>query len=608
MVGTTPIRGKCKVKRMFLIFLLFMMASPFFAQSAEKLPSLVNTDNYDEVGPVLSPDGNTLYFSRLGYPQMVRTLIQDGVDVSVTLSRDEWKEEVGNIYSQLAGHEVNYPLRSVYNQDIWIAKMRSNGEVNSVELPSYPLNSALPNTVLSFWDDENKLILLNQFFSDGSMNEGLSLMPADNRKNLPKPLHIYNFYTLGSDVQASISPAGDVIILALQREDSHGNMDLYISFRSGNDIWSEPVNLGTELNTPHREGTPFLSKNNRILFFASDRPGGQGGMDIYMSERIGSEWDQWTTPKRLNTPVNSASHDSQPCFSPDNKFLYFTSMRDGSSDIYRYPIKLETNVPESKSVSNRLTVNVTIEDKETRRKLPANLKYQYISQPDETYLVEAKGGNCSFIVAQRDKIKFFIEKEGYKDANFIFNAAPLMNRGLEEASLKLPLEKAAVQQVYAEGFEDIVEEEPKTTGNQMLHVPEYKKKMMKEGEKMVESYILDNILFKRQTPVILSSSYPSLDKLVETMQSKPSVNIIIEGHTDNGLENNVEVGNPADRKQKLLALSKKRASAVKDYLVKKNIEPSRIRTVGLGDKHPLNDNSNAMERRLNRRVEILIVE
>jgi outer membrane protein OmpA-like peptidoglycan-associated protein len=602
--------GNLNFQRMITALILILLASPFYGQSAERLPSLINTKNYDEVAPVLSPDGNTLYFSRLGYPKMVRTLIHNGLDLSVTLSKEEWKEKLGDIYSQIAGHKVSYPLRSVYNQDIWIASM-SEGELTSVELPKYPLNNALPNTVLSYWDQENELILLNQFFPDGSMNEGLSRIPADDKKTMPKPLHIYNFYTLSSDVQASMSPSGDVLILALEREDSEGNMDLYISFRAGKDIWSDPINLSTTLNTGFRESTPFLARNTRMLFFASDRPGGNGGMDIYVSKRIGNDWDQWTAPERLQSPINSASDDSQPCFSPDNRYLYFTSMREGSSDIYRFPLSLSsTTSNDIYTDESRLNVHISIEEENSEKALSANVKYHYLSNPDESYLIEAETGHCSFVVNKKEKIKFYIDKEGYKDANFVFNPTPLMNRGLDEVDLKFPLEKIQAQQVFAVGYENIEEKEKEKASPRMFWVPDYKKKMLKPDEEMVESFILDNILFQKETAIIKSSSYKSLNQLVSKLNDNPETDIIIEGHTDNGLEK--ERGekdiNPLERKKKLQKLSEQRANAVKDYLVRHKIDPSRIRTIGYRDKFPLNDNSNRLERSLNRRVEIVIVE
>jgi outer membrane protein OmpA-like peptidoglycan-associated protein len=127
---------------------------------------------------------------------------------------------------------------------------------------------------------------------------------------------------------------------------------------------------------------------------------------------------------------------------------------------------------------------------------------------------------------------------------------------------------------------------------------------------MVESFILDNILFQKETAIIKSSSYKSLNQLVSKLNDNPETDIIIEGHTDNGLEK--ERGekdiNPLERKKKLQKLSEQRANAVKDYLVRHKIDPSRIRTIGYRDKFPLNDNSNRLERSLNRRVEIVIVE
>lgn len=592
------------IKHCIILFLSVLPSIQVYSQAAEKLSTMINTERYDEVAPVLSPDGQTLYFSRLGYPKMVKTLIHDGIDLSATLSEEAYKKKIGEIYSQLAGHTVSYPLHSVYNQDIWVAQLKE-GQVTSVELPSYPLNSALPSTVLSYWKNKDELILLNQFFPDGSMNEGLSRIKVNERNKLPKPLHVYNFYTRSSDVQASISQAGDILILALNREDSHGDMDLYVSYRTGQDIWSEPQNMGGVLNSPHRESTPYLSSDTKWLFFASDRTGGMGGMDIYVSERKG-DWQSWTVPKLLEVPVNSISDDSQPHFSPDQKYLYFTSTREGSSDIFRYPIKIQKE-EKSNSTSNTLVVEVVVIEKNSGQPIDADINYRFSTNIDETYHTKTKNGSSKFVLTPEEEITFHIEKEGYEKARFLFDPSSYIYKEQREATVELPLEKIETKRVFAKEHPE-KENFNNTSLSDQYRIPDYKMQMLSKDEKMLESYILDDILFQPQTAMIKASSYPSLNRLVTTLKNKPGSRIIIEGHTDNGLIDNIETADPELRKKELLILSEKRANAVKGYLIEHEIDPSRIKTVGHGDKYPLNDNSNKMERSLNRRVEIVVIE
>lgn len=110
--------------------------------------------------------------------------------------------------------------------------------------------------------------------------------------------------------------------------------DFYIS-EFENEKWSlaQPI---VEINTPYNEGAQSLSANGKYLFFtACNRPGGYGSCDIYYSQRVGG---RWTTPRNAGSPLNSAAWETQPSFSSDNKYLYFSSNRKGGKgkkDIWR---------------------------------------------------------------------------------------------------------------------------------------------------------------------------------------------------------------------------------------------------------------------------------
>ncbi|MBC7486188.1 MAG: OmpA family protein [Cytophagaceae bacterium] len=112
-----------------------------------------------------------------------------------------------------------------------------------------------------------------------------------------------------------------------------------------------------------------------------------------------------------------------------------------------------------------------------------------------------------------------------------------------------------------------------------------------------ESIVLKNVLFVQSKTDLLPSSYPELEKLVETLNLHPAVAIEIAGHTDNQGERN-----------KNIELSENRAKKTKEYLVEKGIEEKRISAVGYGPDNPLNTNRTETERKLNRRVEFKIMK
>ena len=577
-----------------IITLLICCLTPIciWSQIAERLPYPINTDEFDEVSPVLSADDSQLFFSRLGYPEFDRTLISGNENLFETLTPEQWRKRLKIIYSQLAGQNINFPVRSVYNQDIWIAQLL-NHKVTKISHPAFPLNSALPNGVLAYWDDQNELILLNQFFENGSMNDGLSRFDLSQSKTLPNPLYIYDFYTFSSDVQASISPEGDILILAIQREDALGNQDLYISYRSGKDIWSAPENLGSSLNTPFRESTPYLSKDKRRLFFASDRPGGMGGMDIYVSQRIGPGWSEWTKPKRLGPPINSSSNDSNPCFSGDGAFLYFSSTRGGSSDIFRFALDFEPTYE-----SKNCLIEIFVRDGNSNKLVPSTLYYRKEQESAVKYKLNAQSGKAILKINDDQPLTLFAEANKYEKVTKEVFPAEWSDR--DTIFLDLLLFPILTQSDSLKTIKD-------RHTDRKFKIPIYKKALLKKGERVKESYMLDHIQFEPKSAILKSGSTKGLMELTKKLLSDTSLHLIVEGHTDNGhLPFGASAQDIYKKKKSLTHLSQERAETVKSFLVREGIRPDRIRTIGMGSKHPLNDNSNDLERQMNRRVEIII--
>ena len=87
----------------------------------EKLPIPINTPHFDEIAPILSHDGQTLYFTRVGYPDFDKTLEVNGQDLSLSLSPNQYNSYLANIYTRIAGQSIRNAVLSSYNQDVWIA-------------------------------------------------------------------------------------------------------------------------------------------------------------------------------------------------------------------------------------------------------------------------------------------------------------------------------------------------------------------------------------------------------------------------------------------------------------------------------------------------------
>lgn len=348
-----------------LLFLIPLGAQDYIL---ERLAPQINTSDYDEIAPRISKDGSQLYFTRVGYPEFERTIFENGIDLSSSLSEKEYLTHLQRIYTIISGSPVTDPVQSAFNQDIWLAQFSENGFENLVH-PGFPLNNALPNSISSFGRSEDEMVVINQFVEGGGMKKGFSKVfkKEDGDWSFPEGLKINDYHNSGADVNMTMSSNGEVIILAMERSDAIGRSDLYISFRQGNQ-WSRPKNLGPGVNSPWREGTPHLSDDGKTLYFSSDRGyQSRGGTDIFMQERLGESWEKWSAPKRFRKPINSKAHDSHPYFCAATGHLYFNSTRNGSNDIYRIQIKAAkpitiaapiAKIDKQANINQSITVNI----------------------------------------------------------------------------------------------------------------------------------------------------------------------------------------------------------------------------------------------------------
>ncbi len=531
----------------FVLLASFYTGEPSFDLSApEKLHEGINT-SYDEIAPVVSRDGHSLYFTRVASPDFDRTLIINGQDVH-HLGAEDYDNYLRYAYYQLVGAPVSDPHRSDYNQDVWVAESVS-GYFDRISHPSYPLNNALPNSICAFTSEPNEFIIINQFPESGGLQNGFSTIRRrqDGSWTQPKPLKIRDYYTDSKGVSLTMSTDEKVLILSLKREDTQGASDLYICFREGPNQWSIPQNMGQKINSPGKETHPSLSEDMQLLFFSSTRPGSQG-TDIYFCRRLGEGWDVWSEPQRLPEPINTSFNDGYPHYNQTSGYLYFASSREGNSDIYRVRLQ-EPEEQKEVMIRGRLINSVT------GFPIKGDVHFEMTGEGYYRNFYLSEDGYFRILIPKGKPIEMLAEKDGYISTPYTIYLDPK-------------------QHYYGSCDLDF-----------MLDP-------LQEGAKIS----LDPIYFERSKAVILAQSEPALQRLLHILEIHPELEIRIEGHTDN-------VGNPED----LQKLSEQRAQAVKNYLAKQGISKNRIKTIGFGGRFPLNDNSTEELRKQNRRVVVRIV-
>ena len=519
-----------------------------FTIAIEKLPPPINTDEYDEISPVVSRDGLLLYFTRTGSPDFNRQLLIGGTDAADSLGAAGYRALLREVYAELGegGLSLEQTHRSRFNQDIWEATFDRAGQLVHVGHPDTPLNNALPNALAARMPETGHYVTLNQFPERGGMRKGFSHVyrRRDGSWSRPVAIDIDEYYTYSEGVGATLSEDGEVMILAIQRADGFGATDLYVSRRVDSLRWSAPVNLGGGINTSFRESTPSLSEDKLTLYFSSNR-WGRGGNDIYFCRRLDTTWTNWSVARRFKPPISSELDDSQPFFNEATGYLYLASRRDGTSDIYR--VRIQPPRPISVLIVGRVL------DARTREPLEATLQMTPRGASGEDTTMLAVGGRFEYRARDLRDLNFYATHEGY------------LGQG-KTVAIRRPDE-----------------------------APAYEIEILLDVAERGGTITLDPIYFQQSLAAVKPESLPQLERLRDVLAANPGVYVRIEGHTDNQ-------GTPAS----LERLSRERAEAIRDYLVAKGIDRLRVQAAGFGAKRPVADNTTDQGRQTNRRVEVVI--
>jgi len=358
--GTTPIEAEIN-----------LLKGLTFEGAPENLGPSVNSA-YDEIMPIISPDGKTLYFDRKDHPDNTGELINDDIWVS-TLSGSSWS----------AAHNVGQPL-----------------------------NNTGHNFLTAISPDGNTALLGNVYEPDGSMTSGLSLAERHHDSwSFPKKLVIKNYYNLNKFSEYHMGADGKTIVMTVERSDAQGSKDLYVSFAKPDGTWSEPVSLGPTVNSAATEMSPFLAADGKTLYFSSDGFSGYGGKDMYMTRRLDDSWTKWSQPCNLGSQINSAAWDAYYSVPASGEYAYFSSESRslGKTDIYR--IKL----PKEMRPDPVVLVRGFVKDQKTGKPLRAKITIETLPDGKEVGVAvsNAKNGEFTIVLPAGKRYGFLAISEGY---------------------------------------------------------------------------------------------------------------------------------------------------------------------------------------------------
>jgi len=354
------------------------------------------------------------------------------------------------------------------------------------------------------------------------------------------------------ETQPSVSSDGKTLYFISNREGGIGGSDIWVTHLAPNGEWTTPRNLGENINTPFSEETPFIHPDGRTLYFTSDGHVGMGGKDIYMTRMDVN--GIWSTPKSLGYPINTWKDEQGLFVAASGETAYFSSDREGGSgklDLYSFPLYSEAR-------PIRVTyVKGIVKDDETGK--PLGARFELIDLSTSQVVVESNSdrlmGNFLVTLPIDNQYALNVSKDGY-----LFHS--------EHFSL---------------------------SADHDLSKP-YRLDVALQPIKFGETVVLKNIFFETASYGLLPESKVELDKLVNFLNNNPTIRIEIGGHTDN-------VGKPEDNQ----VLSENRAKAVKEYLVANGIAANRIQYKGYGETQPIDTNDTVEGRAHNRRTEFMVL-
>ncbi len=466
------------VKHPFMKFVFtFVFTVSLFTVSAQRLTNaslqLVNIA-YDELNPVLSPDGRTLYVTVANHPQ-----------------NTGGKKDLG---------------------DIWFSRLTETNQWSALVHGGNQLNDKAFNGVAGFSSDGSEMYLLSHYDASGTARtQGIAVSRnTGSGWSAPQNISIPYFQNKSSLLSGSLSHDQNFFVYSADTYGTKGVDDLYVTLKGSDGKWSEPKNLGSILNTSFQELSPSLSADGRTLYFSSNGRKGNGSFDVYFATRLDESWTNWSAPVNMGSNVNTEGRELFYRTYPELGLSIFTTTKnsDGYGDVKIYspdePFIRDTtatlvkNTPDTvvriveivrePGADKMVRVYGRVNNVKTGESINARITFlsPAVNQSITSTIIE--GYHAS--VSSTNKYSLRIEANGYVSALEILDIHTYEMKDLE---LNFALQPVAIG----------------TTVN------------------------MKNVLFEQGKTTLLSDSYPELDLVVSFLKSNPKVKIELEGYTDN---------------------------------------------------------------------------
>jgi OOP family OmpA-OmpF porin len=582
--------------RVLLPFLFLVITTSALAQVSANRYELVKMDKtvntfHHEAAPVISPDGNTLYFFVQDHPEN-------------TLGKDD-------------------------TQDIWMSKKDANGVWSAAEHLRSPFNIHPSNQVFTVFDDGSLFIRGGR--SKGE--KGFSLVTGGSLREI----EVKDFKSMnkGRFYGASMSADKKHILIYFSEKEKSEMSDLYESHLESNGTYSKPVKL--KLSTTLDDVGPFIGPDQSTLYFGSARqaPGRQGGVDIYKTTRLDDTWTNWSEPINMGKPINTSALDFY--FTIDRAGNVFTSRANKALEGAQ--LDLYMLVPKTIKV----TLAGYVYNQKTNDPLEANLDIK-VKDKEPIKLQSKTDGNFETRIPEVTEVTISATKEGFLPKTETVKIPKISgDTTVSVQVLMTPVAKKLmiVGYVYDAKTEKVItnanleitlKSDRKTNFKLGAADGKYEKEIPKLGWYLISTsaagylngydsiqvndaeltpyqkdvYLqqieigvtvrLKNIYFDFDKTTLKKESFVELNKVVTFLKQNSSVEIEIAGHTDSKGADDYNIN-----------LSQGRSQSVVDYLISQGIDSSRLTAHGYGEGKPIDTNDSDEGRANNRRVEFTVL-
>jgi outer membrane protein OmpA-like peptidoglycan-associated protein len=442
----------------------------------------------------------------------------------------------------------------------------SNGE----PMP-WPFNETNDNQGGCAISLDNKHMYFAMMRAEGGPNMNCDLYVSDNVDDEWKP-----FTKLGTavndpkywDSQPTVGANDNYIIFASDRPGGYGGIDLYITRRDSiTKEWGKPQNLGPKINTKGNEKTPFIHTDSRTLYFSSNGHYGFGGYDIFFSRK--DDKGEWQDPENIGSPINSGEDETGFFVSANAHTGYFCAYDEGKTkglgvgryDLFSFPLYEGARPNEMKLIETA----VKDFDGDKAREVDVEFRDAHSNEKLASIADKRTGQAVVAIDAKKTQSVLMVVKKEER----AYNSTIVQVKDLI----------AAPTVVDADGkIKPVIE-------------------MKMEEIAVGKNFVINNIYFNTSSTHLFEESKTVLKSFAQYLKENPKLKIEIQGHTDN-------VGKPADNQ----ALSENRAFTVKETLESYGVEAGRITEKGFGSSKPIADNGSEAGRAKNRRTEFKILE